>query len=119
MNDSRLEASHASQEILTASLRSLSFSLPNTILSIPPAEMAKKRKAPGSSKTKAAPEEDFNKRVRLNVDSYEDVAGSDDEFQIGRDKVLLDEAPADKRARKLREDGMFSAGYWYCSMSNM
>ncbi|TKX22379.1 Sas10 C-terminal domain-containing protein [Elsinoe australis] len=69
--------------------------------------MAKKRKAPGSSKSKAAPDEDFNKRVRLNVDSYEDVAGSDDEFQIGRDKVLLDEAPADKRARKLRENEQF------------
>ncbi|PNS19892.1 hypothetical protein CAC42_7859 [Sphaceloma murrayae] len=67
--------------------------------------MAKKRKAPGSSKAK--PAEDFNKRVRLNVNSYEDVAGSDDEFQIGRDEVLLGESTADKRSRKLREEEQF------------
>ncbi|KAF2223095.1 Sas10 C-terminal domain-containing protein [Elsinoe ampelina] len=69
--------------------------------------MAKKRKAPGSSKRKDFPEENFNKRVRLNVDSYEDVAGSDDEFHIGRDKVLLDEDPRQKRSRKVAEEEEF------------
>ncbi|KAG8626096.1 hypothetical protein KVT40_006497 [Elsinoe batatas] len=69
--------------------------------------MAKKRKAPGSSKRKDVPEENFSKRVRLNVDSYEDVAGSDDEFHIGRDKVLLDETPGQKRSRKVAEEEEF------------
>ncbi|KAF2151214.1 hypothetical protein K461DRAFT_287087 [Myriangium duriaei CBS 260.36] len=65
--------------------------------------MARKRKATGAAKGRSAPGEDFNKRVRLNVDSYEDVAGSDDDFHIGRDKVLLGETPADKRLRGRKE----------------
>lgn len=72
--------------------------------------MAKKRKAPsGQSKSRSVPEDDFNKRVRLNVDSYQDVAGSDDEFHMGRDKVLLDEGASQKRLRKKREQGQ--SGY--------
>ena len=67
--------------------------------------MAKKRKAPGAAKEKATENEDHNKRVRLNVNSYEDVADSDDEFHIARDKVLLEEAPAQKRSRKIQEQG--------------
>ncbi|GAM82080.1 hypothetical protein ANO11243_000590 [Dothideomycetidae sp. 11243] len=69
--------------------------------------MAKKRKAPGAAKGNSAPGEDFNKRVRLNVNSYEDVAGSDDDFHIARDKILLEEAPAEKRSRRIREQEEF------------
>ncbi|KAF4556995.1 Sas10 C-terminal domain-containing protein [Elsinoe fawcettii] len=69
--------------------------------------MAKKRKAPSGARGKSAPEEDFNKRVRLDVDSYEDVAGSDDDFHIGRDKVLLEETPGQKRSRRVQEEEEF------------
>ena len=42
---------------------------------------------------------------RLVINSYEDVADSEDEFHIARDKILLEEGPARKRQRKLGEDG--------------
>ena len=67
--------------------------------------MAKKRKADGPSRTPKKSEEDFDRRVRMNVNSYEDVAGSDDEFHINRDKILLDEGPEAKRRRKWQENG--------------
>jgi U3 small nucleolar RNA-associated protein 3 len=43
---------------------------------------------------------------KLTVNSYEDVADSEDEFLINRDKVALDEGRDAKRRRKMREDGM-------------
>ena len=65
--------------------------------------MAKKRKAGsgGSRAPKALKEEDS----RMAINSYEDVADSEDEFYINRDKVLLDEGPAAKRLRKYQEEG--------------
>ena len=42
---------------------------------------------------------------RLIVNSYEDVADSEDEFHINRDKVLLQEGPVQKRQRIAREEG--------------
>lgn len=42
---------------------------------------------------------------RLRVNTYEDVADSEDEFHINRDKVLLEEGPAQKRQRRAREEG--------------
>ncbi|KAI4940190.1 hypothetical protein J4E86_011156 [Alternaria arbusti] len=67
--------------------------------------MAKKRKAGsgGSRAPKALKEEDS----RMAVNSYEDVADSEDEFHINRDKVLLDEGPAAKRLRKYQEEDKF------------
>jgi len=67
--------------------------------------MAKKRKAGGQPKTPQKSEENPNKRVRMNVNSYEDVAGSDDDFYINRDKVLLGETPDAKRKRQWHEKG--------------
>ncbi|KAK5132914.1 hypothetical protein LTR08_008360 [Meristemomyces frigidus] len=46
---------------------------------------------------------DSKKRIR----DYEDVADSDDEFHIQRDKVMLDEAPDVKRRRKVQEQEEF------------
>jgi len=69
--------------------------------------MAKKRKAGGQPKAKDEPEAQANKRVRMNVTTYEDVAGSDDEFHINRDKILLGETPDIKRRRKQQEQGMY------------
>ncbi|KAH6860662.1 Sas10 C-terminal domain-containing protein [Alternaria rosae] len=67
--------------------------------------MAKKRKAGsgGSRAPKALKEEDS----RMAVNSYEDVADSEDEFHINRDKILLDEGPAAKRLRKYQEEDKF------------
>lgn len=53
---------------------------------------------------------DFDKsNSKLAITTYEDVADSEDEFHINRDKVLLNEEPhAAKRQRKSREEGWFS-----------
>lgn len=65
--------------------------------------MAKKRKAGGraSGDQKKSKSEDS----RLAINTFEDVADSEDEFHINRDKVLLDEGPAAKRLRKWQEEG--------------
>jgi U3 small nucleolar RNA-associated protein 3 len=68
--------------------------------------MAKKRKASGpveKSKGLNLDVGDSTKRIR----DYEDVAGSDDEFHLNRDKVLLDEGPDAKRRRRLQEEEEF------------
>lgn len=70
-------------------------------------KMAKKRKAGGQPKTPQKSLENPNKRVRMNVDSYEDVAGSDDDFHINRDKVLLGETSDAKRKRQWQEKGAY------------
>jgi len=41
------------------------------------------------------------------ITTYEDIADSEDEFHINRDKVLLDEGPEAKRRRKWQEEGTF------------
>lgn len=68
--------------------------------------MAKKRKAGAAGTARDVPADDNAARSKLRIKSYEDVAGSDDEFQINRDKVLLDEGPDAKRRRKWQEQGM-------------
>jgi len=50
---------------------------------------------------------DESQKVKLNITSYEDVAGSDDEFHLNREKILLDDGPDAKRRRRLEEQGMF------------
>ena len=42
---------------------------------------------------------------RLAINTYEDVADSEDEFHINRDKILLEEGPAQKKQRIAREGG--------------
>ena len=68
--------------------------------------MAKKRKA--SSAAAASKEnvpDNSNKRTRMRINTYEDVADSEDEFHINRDKIMLDDGPEAKRRRKVQEDG--------------
>ena len=67
--------------------------------------MAKKRKAGGQAYGQAI-ESEYEPRTKLNIRSYEDVADSEDEFHINRDKILLEETPARKRQRVFREEGM-------------
>jgi hypothetical protein len=68
--------------------------------------VSKKRKASGQG---ANGKRDFDKsNSKLAITTYEDVADSEDEFHINRDKVLLDEEPhAAKRQRKSRDEGWF------------
>ncbi|KAF2141884.1 uncharacterized protein K452DRAFT_318815 [Aplosporella prunicola CBS 121167] len=59
---------------------------------------AKKRKA-GPQAPKEAPSSS-----KLAINTYADVADSEDEFHINRDKILLDEGPEAKRRRRWREE---------------
>ena len=40
------------------------------------------------------------KASQLNLNAYEDIAGSEDDFHIGRDKVWLDDEPTSKRRKE-------------------
>lgn len=77
--------------------------------------MAKKRKAPVAAAAQDANEDLSNKRSRMRINTYEDVAGSDDEFHINRDKVLLDDGPEAKRRRRWQDQGetAHTATRWY------
>ncbi|KAF1953359.1 Sas10/Utp3 family protein-like protein [Byssothecium circinans] len=66
--------------------------------------MGKKRKAGGRYGESKTPKEENSK---LAISTYEDVADSEDEFLINRDKILLDEGPAAKKLRKWKEEDKF------------
>ncbi|KAI9691796.1 MAG: hypothetical protein M1822_007868 [Bathelium mastoideum] len=63
--------------------------------------MAKKRKASSQAHT-SENREDSGLGSRLRIDTFEDVADSDDEFHLNRDQILLDELPEAKRQRLKR-----------------
>ena len=69
--------------------------------------MAKKRKQ--SNGVPRAPQEQVKNRDegKLILNSYEDVANSEDDFHIQRDKILLEEGPAHKRQRRVQEEGKY------------
>lgn len=67
--------------------------------------MGKKRKADGRPFGRNEPQELNAADSKLRINTYEDVADSEDEFHINRDKVLLEEGPAQKRQRKIQEEG--------------
>ncbi|KAJ9668623.1 something about silencing protein 10 [Coniosporium apollinis] len=69
--------------------------------------MAKKRKASGHSRDQQTTFDVDPAKSKLRVDTYEDVADSEDEFHINRDKILLDEGPQAKRMRKWKEQDEF------------
>ena len=66
--------------------------------------MAGQKKRKISRDTQRGPPINENGTSKLTINSWEDVADSGDEFQISRDKILLEEEPARKRRRKLDED---------------
>lgn len=68
--------------------------------------MAKKRKVSAAPVAQDPASDTAPKRTRMRINTYEDVAGSDDEFHINRDKVMLDDGPEAKRRRKWQEQGM-------------
>lgn len=67
--------------------------------------MAKKRKAGGRP---AAQNATVPQRTKYNVEERFD--DSEDEFQAGRDQILLEEAPDAKRRRKIAAQGSFVLG---------
>ena len=67
--------------------------------------MGKKRKAGGRPFGRDEPRNLDDIESKLRINTYEDVADSEDEFHINRDKILLEEGPAQKRQRKIQEDG--------------
>ena len=69
--------------------------------------MAKKRKGSGRGGP-SGPREVDERDNKMNITTYADVADSEDEFHIQRDKVMLDDGPEAKRQRKWAEDGEFA-----------
>lgn len=67
--------------------------------------MGKKRKASGQPFGCNRPQDLNDADSNLRINTYEDVADSEDEFHINRDKILLEEGPAQKRQRKIQEAG--------------
>ena len=75
--------------------------------------MGKKRKASGRPFGRNEPQELNDVDSKLRINTYEDVADSEDEFHINQDKILLEEGPAQKRQRKIQEDGEASNPFWF------
>lgn len=67
--------------------------------------MVKKRKAGGRPSGNHEARSMNSGESRLRINTYEDVADSEDEFHINRDKILLEEGPAQKRQRRALEEG--------------
>ena len=67
--------------------------------------MAKKRKANGKPFGQKVLRDFDPADSKLRINTFEDVADSEDDFYISRDKILLEEGPAQKRRRKLQEEG--------------
>ena len=67
--------------------------------------MGKKRKAGGKPPGQA--QDDITLlNGKTKYDINEEFADSEDEFFVGRDKILLKEGPTSKRRRKIEEEGM-------------
>ncbi|MCJ1399923.1 hypothetical protein MMC11_003126 [Xylographa trunciseda] len=66
--------------------------------------MGKKRKAGGKPFEATSPKQTDISAGKLRIDTYEDVADSEDEFHINRDKIFLEEGPAQKKQRRHREE---------------
>ena len=76
-----------------------------TIVTTPDSAMGKKRKAGGKPFGQPSTREIRPEDAKLTINSYEDVADSEDDFFIGRDKILLEEGPERKRLRRAEEEG--------------
>lgn len=79
--------------------------------------MGKKRKAGGRSSAYGEPVDVSQEKALLRINTYKDVADSEDEFFDNQDKILLAEGPAQKRQRKAQEDGTkkWFSGMSYCA----
>lgn len=52
------------------------------------------------------------------INSYKDVADSEDEFHMQRDKIMFDDGPDAKRRRKIEEESMLQANT-VCAIANV
>ena len=68
--------------------------------------MGKKRKA-GGNRPFGEPRELRDEDAKMRLTTFEDVADSEDEFHMNRDKIALDDGPAAKRIRKWEEQGTY------------
>ncbi|KAI5459878.1 Sas10 C-terminal domain-containing protein [Mariannaea sp. PMI_226] len=67
--------------------------------------MGKKRKASGRNDQSSGPQELDPSDARLGpIATFEDVADSEDEYFINRDRIMLEDEPGSKRRRKDDED---------------
>ena len=67
--------------------------------------MAKKRKAGSRNVAPSGPKEVDPRDARLGpIKTFEDVADSEDEFFINRDRIMMDDEPDSKRRRKEDDD---------------
>ncbi|KAL9628309.1 MAG: hypothetical protein Q9204_005971 [Flavoplaca sp. TL-2023a] len=66
--------------------------------------MGKKRKSSGPKSGRHTAHDTTKDDSRQTINTYEDVADSEDEFFINRDEVLLDEGPVQKKRRKAQEE---------------
>jgi U3 small nucleolar RNA-associated protein 3 len=70
--------------------------------------MGKKRKVSGRNEASASQGGFEAKSGKMRAyTTYEDLADSEDEFHINRDKVMLDDGPDAKRRKKWEEEGIF------------
>ena len=68
--------------------------------------MGKKRKARETHTDTSGPRGFEASESKLRISTYEDIADSEDEFHINRDKIFLEEGLAHKRQRKYLEEGL-------------
>lgn len=67
--------------------------------------MAKKRKAGSRNAAPSGPKEVDPRDARLNpINTFEDVADSEDEYFINRDRIMIGDEPESKRRRKEDDD---------------
>ncbi|KAL9081747.1 MAG: hypothetical protein Q9159_007080 [Coniocarpon cinnabarinum] len=71
--------------------------------------MVKRKRGGSRSYNLAERPSEFEDRStsKLNVSSYEDLADSEDEFLLNRDKILLDDQPVSKKSKRKREEDSF------------
>jgi U3 small nucleolar RNA-associated protein 3 len=68
--------------------------------------MGQKRKASSRFLTSTEPREVDPKDARLGpIETFADVADSEDEFHLNRDEVLLEDGPNEKRRKKWNQEG--------------
>jgi U3 small nucleolar RNA-associated protein 3 len=68
--------------------------------------MAKKRKATGRNGASEKQNGFETKEGKMSAyTTYEDLADSEDEFHINRDKVMLDDGPDAKRRKRWQKEG--------------
>ena len=78
--------------------------------------MAKKPKGRKRPSAHAESENAANGSSQLHINTFEDVADSEDDFHVNRDKILLEEEPVQKKRRKIQEEGSIIAKSRYSKL---